>query len=201
MFTTALSCCLLSDTSHSVQQGVLLLQYLLWWTEGAKRNSECATPIWQGFHALVSHGYKLLYNVQGEQKSCAYTHSDGKRCSRFQDRATHLLILSSANLFAPLSAFCSVGLEKHFTITDTVFQMGFQPYLKLAGGVYFFFPFHKKEKKYTWPGMLLMFLPINLSTSSVGYWIRYTFLCSNKLFKFLNIKGSKRKKLNFHRRE
>lgn len=66
----------------------------------------------------------------------------------------------------------------------------------------FFSPIsQKKEIKYTWPGMLLMFLPINLSTSSVGYWIQYTFLCSNKLFKFLNIKGSKRKKFNFHRRD
>lgn len=65
----------------------------------------------------------------------------------------------------------------------------------------FFFPFHKKEIKRTWPGMLLMLLPINLSTSSVGYWIQYTFLCSNKSFKFLNIKGSKRKKFNFHRRD
>lgn len=106
------------------------------------------------------------------------------------------------NLLVPFITFCSVYLKKHFTITDTLFQMGFQPYLKLAGGVqWFFFPFHKKEIKYTWPGMLLMFLPINLSTSSVGYWIQYTFLCSNKLFKFLNIKGSKRKKFNFHRRD
>lgn len=120
----------------------------------------------------------------------------------FQDLATHFLIFSSTNLFAPLITFCSVCLEKHFRITDTVFQEGFQPYLKLAGGVYFFFPhFTNKKKKYTWPGMLLLFLPINLSTSSVGYWIQYTFLCSNKLFKLLNIKGSKRKNFNFHRRD
>lgn len=65
----------------------------------------------------------------------------------------------------------------------------------------FFFFISQKEIKYTWLKMLLMFLPINLSTSSVGYWIQYTFLCSNKLFKFLNIKGSKRKKFNFHRRD
>lgn len=106
------------------------------------------------------------------------------------------------NLLVPFITFCSVYLKKHFTITGTLFQMGLQPYLKLAGGVSFFFSsISQKEIKYTWPGMLLMFLPINLSTTSVGYWIQYTFLCSNKLFKFLNIKGSKRKKFNFHRRD
>ena len=150
-----MSCCLLNDTSHSVKQGaqkrtrVLLPRCLLSWTEGAKSNSESTAPVWRGSHSLVSHGYKLLYNAQGERKSRAYTCSDGKR--RFQDLATHFLIPSSASLFEPLIAFCSVCLKEHCTITDTVFQMGSQPYLKLAGGVYFFFSHLTKKKKNT-PG-------------------------------------------------
>lgn len=205
-----ITCVLLFTEWHllSVKQGVwksievLLLQDLLSWTKSAKANSESTAPVQQGVHSLISHGYTLLDKVQGERKPCAHP-------LRWQ---TLQLLSKSSNTFLAIQqcqiSFCPSSLFVQFisrstsqlqTLSSKWASSHIWSWLEVYSG--FFFPFHKKEIKYTWPGMLLMFLPINLSISSVGYWIRYTFLCSNKLFKFLNIKGSKRKKFNFHRRD
>lgn len=143
--------------------------------------------------------YWIKYKESGSR---AHTHSDGKHCSCFQNRATQFLLFSNAKSPSALHHFLfrlsQEALHNHRHSLPNglpaISEVGWRCTVSL-------FSISQKEIKYTWPEMLLMFLPINLSTSSVGYWIQYTFLCSNKLFKFLNIKGSKRKKFNFHRRD
>lgn len=137
---------------------------------------------------------KCCYIMYKESANHVHTpDSDHEHCSHCQDLAAHFSPPSSASLFAPLINFCSVCVEECTTTRSLLSKWAFS-HLWSWREVCIFFPISqkKKEKKCTWPGMLLMFLSINLSTSSVGYWIQYAFLCSNKLFKFLNIKGSKR---------
>lgn len=129
----------------------------------------------------------IMYKESGNH--VCTPNSDHEHCSYL---VAYFSPSSNASFFAPSSPFVQFVFRRSAQPHTLCFPNGLSAISEVGGRCVSFFPFHKKrEKKCTWPGMLLMFLPVNLSTSSVGYWIQYTFLCSNKL-KFLNIKGSKR---------
>lgn len=160
---------------------VLLLQILLSCTKGAKANSEFTAVAQQSVQSLISHEYKLLDKIQGERKSC--THPLRWQTLQLLSKSSNkvLAIQQCQISLCPSSLFVQF-ISRSTLQLQTLFSKWASSHIWSWLDVYsIFFSISQKEIKYTWPGMLLMFLPINLSTSSVGYWIRYTFLCSNKL--------------------
>lgn len=133
-----------------------------------KGTQESTTPVWRKFHCLFPMGIRccVMYKESGSHMQTPTWAANAAVAFKLQ----HTSAVQQCQSLCALIAFGPVSFRKHFPITDTTFQMGFQPYLMLAGSIYFFPPhFTEKERKYTWPGMLLMFLPINLSASTFGY--------------------------------